>query len=378
MEHPALILSQLSFVDRLVGYAVGGEDIYRTDDAGANWHRVGPAPGGRGTRPLEFVAADRGFAAGEECTATTCVFTIYRTDDGGTSWTPVFSAPGDTNMGAMEVQFVDAGHGWVIASGGFVLTHDGGTSWELRRVEDWGAYVIDADLADAEHAWAIVPADETGTPMRHLVRSRDGGRTWEVVPGRSSPGLEAVEFVDRDYGWYTLRVCEEECRTAIFATEDGGERWTELAARPRLAYTPDLVFVDRVNGWMNESRCDETGCTFEVLHSLDGGRTWVSQLSSDLAVATFEFVDPDTGWLLLVPSYSLGIGGPPHRTVLYHTTDGRSGPIGRYEAPTPKFPDVGTGTLDTAPRAAPLALLLGALGISLAAAGLLPRLRRKR
>ncbi len=379
MEHPALTLSQLSFVDRMVGYALNGEDLYRTEDAGVNWNRVGPAPGAARPRPLEFLSADRGFTAGEECTEATCVFTIYRTDDGGTTWAPVFSAPGDTNMSGMEVQFVDSENGWVVASSGFVVTHDGGVTWEQRQLGDLGAYVIDADLADADHAWAIVAADEPGALMHGLIRTRDGGRAWEAVPSGPGPGPELIEFVDRDYGWYTSIDCEAGCVTTIFATGDGGERWTELEARPRLAYTPDLVFVDRVNGWLNESRCDEAGCTFEVLHSPDGGRTWLPQISSDLAVATFEFVDAETGWLLLVPSYSLGIGGPPHRTLLYHTTDGGGGPIGRYEAPTPTiaFPDVGRGTAGAGPGAARLVLLLGAIGVSLTAAGLLSRLRRQ-
>ena len=65
--------------------------------------------------------------------------------------------------------------------------------------------------------WASVGAlfNQTGD----LVHSTDGGNTWEVFPVNPTETLNAVFFLDVQYGWAA--------RTGFFHTTDGGATWVK-------------------------------------------------------------------------------------------------------------------------------------------------------
>lgn len=132
-----------------------------------------------------------------------------------------------------------------------------------------------------------------------------------------------------------------------------------------------VTFTDPLNGWLNESRCDATGCTYDILHTSDGGHTWTSQLSGELLFGQLQFVNERTGWFLLDPRRGIGIGGgPPNRTLLYHTTDGGGGSVDASPTPTIQLPKVGAALPSGGSNQLSLALVVGGLGLSLSAAGL--------
>ena len=366
MAHPTLDLRVLEFADRQVGYAIGGDVLFRTDDAGRSWRRLGPAPGGTRFGAIGFRDADRGFVTGSDCSQDQCVLKISATKDGGQSWETVFSAPIGFSAFPRAFQFVDPDHGWLAVEGGFLITHNGGRTWTQQQVPFDHAFVRDADLADKDHAWAVISWPE------RLIRSLDGGQTWQAAPGTGGTGRpQQVDFVDKNYGWYTANVCGERvCRALLFATQDGGETWEEIDLGD-LTIIEELAFVDRLNGWLIGGSCEEQ-CTVEVLRTADGGRTWVGQLVITRYPRNFAFVDEETAWLWYPATHSVGFGAEvPARMLIYHTADAGGAPSSIVP------PDTGVGLFESGGNAAlPLALTLAALGMAMLATAILdPRQR---
>ncbi len=367
VEHPAMSFTSLSFVDRSVGYAISAGQVLRSDDAGWTWTSVGPAPVSRSQ--VLFIDRNVGFAAsGVCCENDVSRFEIYRTSDGASTWQRVHDTTAFGAPDIYDIEFADDSDGWFALSSGFVFTEDGGSTWREEPLRTLGDRIIDADLAGAQHAWAVVQPSTFGEPNR-LGHTTDGGRTWETT---EVEGLDQVEFVDGDHGWYQTRIWNDGLsQVKIYATEDGGAAWELVSTRPRLAYIREMTFVDAVNGWLNESRCDALSCTYEVLHTGDGGRTWTSQLSGELLTGDLQFVDAMNGWLWLDPRRGIGIGGGPiNRTQLYHTTDGGGGPISVFPTPTIQLPKVGAALPNGGSNLLPFALVVGGLALSLSAAGL--------
>ncbi len=333
METPALVLSDISFVDSDTGYAISSDGVLRTDDAGSTWRRLAAAPEGAGR--VEFTDVAHGVITTSNCVSGDCRLRIYRTDDAGRSWELAHTASPELASYVYDLEFVDLDHGWVATERGFLFTEDAGTTWQERMLNRPDSYVMGADLADVDDGWVIIAVADGA----NLLHSTDGGRTWAFVPGASTGGApNTVDFVDAQHGWYSAQSCLDTCLESLFATTDGGQTWTLIQERLQLAYPHQFAFVDRLNGWLNESECDATGCRYHILHTADGGHTYTAQLSGELITGTFDFVDARNGWLLLDPNRGIGIGGgPAHRTLLYHTSDGGGGPIGRE----PILPDVG-------------------------------------
>ena len=143
-----------------------------------------------------------------------------------------------------------------------------------------------------------------------ILRTADGGRTWEVVPSGTSRALYSVVFTDGDHGWISGQ------DGLILHSTDGGQTWSSQDSGTNV-YLFALDFVSEQEGWVVGDRAT-------VLHTVDGGRTWRfgkvgSQegltaderlLAQDPVLYDVQFLDPQTGWIV-------GEFGN-----IYHTTDG--------------------------------------------------------
>lgn len=377
MDHPALRINRIEFATQDVGYASSRHALLRTDNAGRDWLRVGPGPGDQFAL-LDFLDVDHGFAAGSQCDDDRCGAAVRETLNGGASWTEVFftsqSSGGVRAPFTIDLSFADDSHGWLVTDATIFVTADGGSTWEPN---DFGpsTRMIDAVLVDSTSAWAAV-ADLNADSYR-LLHSTDGARTWDLVRRLPAGTRLKMAFADDAHGWYTEFVCDGPCHDKLFVTEDSGESWRE-ADLERIRIT-DIALIDPLNGWISGTRCGDTGCAEVVIHTADGGHTWTTQISGDRIAGQLEFVDVETGWL--VPNVFFALpGGPPERTLIYHTSDAGGGPIGREE-PTPdiKFPIVGGQTRDSGGASVQRAvLLLATVAAMLGTGTILARARRRR
>jgi photosystem II stability/assembly factor-like uncharacterized protein len=217
------------------------------------------------------------------------------TDDGGRSWRTI-TPSGAAGLDLLTAFFLDRRTGWLAAADlpndGSPLaltafrTGDGGATWQrsamgaasVQQSED-GIGPLNLSFVGAAHGWLRITSrlpgqgaeDETGT----LLRTTDGGRTWERLPDAPTPG--AVRFVSRERGWQSWI-------DGLHETRDGGRTWTRVPAPPpvpgrvgrvEFAGLPTIfedgsgfvpVVVSRVDAGMS------AGAGFA--ETREGGRTW--------------------------------------------------------------------------------------------------------
>lgn len=184
----------------------------------------------------------------------------------------------DTGSGASlrGISALDADTAWVTGSGGAVLrTLDGGETWQRLPVE--GAEELDfrdVEAFDADTAVLMT----AGQPAR-LYHTADGGRTFTLA--HESPHPEAffdgVAFWDRDRGLAFSDPVDGQF--LIVRTEDGGRSWqpvptdgfpVPLAGEAGFAASgSSLQLADGGRAWIGLG-----GAAARVLRSADYGQTW--------------------------------------------------------------------------------------------------------
>ncbi|NUT23892.1 MAG: hypothetical protein HOV77_32415 [Hamadaea sp.] len=193
-------------------------------------------PVGQPVQAAAFVSATTGWVAiGGAGTSS-----LLRTVDGGATWTCQLGWPG-VLLGPLRAFDADQAAGLLglwpahrnqingrpVAPGESFAqilagTHNAGTSWTLGSPPDrQGA---GAFLLSTRQAWLRlhVPGGSSG-----LVRTGDGGATWERLAADDSTPIVDFAFADAAHG---MRVAQEGHRADLLdVTEDGGRSWTRLA-----------------------------------------------------------------------------------------------------------------------------------------------------
>jgi len=127
---------------------------------------------------------------------------------------------------------------------------------------------------------------------------------WQIPP--TTNRLYAVVFVDSTRGWAVGD------SSTIIHTTDGGGTWM-IQACDTLAWFYGVDFTDANNGWV--AGASESGLSI-ILHTTNGGGTWLIQNSeTNSPLNDVAFVDANNGW---------AVGGRmdwPTSDIL-HTTDG--------------------------------------------------------
>lgn len=235
---------------------LGVQGIYRSEDGGENWQRVGPvdylmdhnsaSPNAQNRYTQHRFCWDATTASGPEAARRWyCIVNrevnprhapeagsnldgrLYRSDDGGRTWQPVRELDLQTygrhdmlrhHPTAPGVLFLGSEHGlFKSTDGGRTFTRD--TALRAGRVR-----TMDINLADPDDIYATV--DDQG-----LYRTRDGGQVWQVVKEYRARGV-AVHPTDRSVLYlYAAAPPKQNARPADaesspLVSRDGGQSWT--------------------------------------------------------------------------------------------------------------------------------------------------------
>lgn len=194
--------------------------------------------------------------------------TIYRTSDGGKTWTLAF-APKTTGVFFDSIAFWDRQRGVVLSDpvdGHFVLfrTADGGATWTQIPPETLPAALKGEGSFAASNSCIALQGEKNiwfvtgGASVARVVRSNDGGETWEVAetpvrPANASSGLFSIAFRDAEYGVavagdYTKPATSP--RPTLIRTRDGGKTWEEIGGplEPRRLFFSSIAFVPSGGG----------------------------------------------------------------------------------------------------------------------------------
>lgn len=188
---------------------------------------------------MAFWDATNGLAFGD---AVDGCFSILLTRDGGKHWEKVSceqlpeAQAGEGAFAASDTNIaIQGSECWIATTKGRMLySPDTGTHWEVLSTplkpdrETRGIYSL--DFWDANTGFAI-GGDYTTHEWRgqNKIRTRDGGKQWELVAEGAAPGYKScVQYVPGAGGKDLVAVGF----TGISYSGNGGESWTMLSESP--------------------------------------------------------------------------------------------------------------------------------------------------
>lgn len=227
-------LSHVWFVSDQAGFAVGdGGTVVATTNGGQRWTRNPAIPTTANLFDVKFADALHGWAVGG-------TGVVLRTTDGGTNWSRTVLP---TTFQLRGVAFAGLLDGWVVGDGGTVFgTHDGGASWYPLTITTTQS-LRGVSRLDAAHTLA---AGQVGTIAVAL--AGPDSVVWSVpVPNAgASNQLEACTLIDANVG-YAVGFNSGVGGT-VLRTDDGGLTW-----QAQVSNTPThlnaVFFVDSQRGW---------------------------------------------------------------------------------------------------------------------------------
>ena len=207
---PSGPLDAIDFVDADVGWAVGNDDVFHTNDGGVTWSNqadnldFGPLI----LFAVDFVDRRRGVIVGTEFPDPPTNFdgppASFFTIDGGATWersliVPI-GIPTERRRIRLSIVCLDPSGVGISVGEGFsawlvLTTADFGRTWEEIETAFPGSGVACADGS----IWAAGTDDDPSAPPRpRLSQSFDGGRTWEYRSSGIDPavvgGLGSIAF----------------------------------------------------------------------------------------------------------------------------------------------------------------------------------------
>lgn len=202
----------------------------------------------------------------------------------------------------IKVQFVDSRVGWIVGAQ-LLRTTDGGRTWNVIRSEGFGTF--EAEYIGYGHRAIQFIDSKVGVQLAGnvLAKTTDGGATWTEHFSISKPiGQEvppqSLFFISPEVGWVIGEY--------VFHTADGGRTWTSLCKTPvgdhqrqramRIApsyadYMPAIWFSNTSNGLM--ARLDG-----EIYLTNDGGKTWEMTLRVNNKITDMYFINNQQGWIV--------------------------------------------------------------------------------
>ncbi len=190
---------------------------------------------------------------------------IFLSDDNGESWR---EAPTPATETLTAVHFFDAEHGWAVGHRGLALrTEDGGLTWQRGTLD----MDFDNSMFDV---WFRTPNDGLALSMfGQIFVTEDGGRTWQSrFAVNEEEELDAHLYSITSLNDGTLFIAGE--MGTLLRSQDGGETW-ELLESPYVgSYFGIIHGIDdrliafglRGNAW----RSDDRGKSWEKIE-LGGG-----------------------------------------------------------------------------------------------------------
>jgi Carbohydrate family 9 binding domain-like/BNR/Asp-box repeat len=194
---------------------------------------------------------------------------------------PTVSSPALVYM-----NMIDATNGWGLTSQEILRTRDGGASWE--NVTPGGGFGAGVSLRgfflDVTHGWVVVPSADftTGT----LYRTFDQGQTWQSAAVPFGGG--DLQFLDEQNGWVMVGTGAGAGSSSvdIYQTTDSGNSWNKVySLNPDTSQNPGnlpfagskngMAFRDTSYGWVGGTEPMD-GYVWLFI-SQDGGKTWNHQ-----------------------------------------------------------------------------------------------------
>ena len=261
--------------------SIQGEGIYKTIDGGLSWVRKGS----------EFIDVDVVQVAVDPSNpnvvyaGTRCSRGVYRTDDGGASWAFLSQGPRWAAHYTMRIATAAGSIVWLTGADGLEGSNDGGQTWPLaadeleRHFHGIAISPHDSRLIFAGTA-GDAPPGTTYYPGARILRSTDGGRSWDEVgsgfPSGADTNIHDIIFdpFDPKVVYVATTSHEASITVGIYKSTDGGETW--MPANNGLAEDLGSMDVHEIVASPTTPGLLYAGTRAGVYRSTDGGGSWAS------------------------------------------------------------------------------------------------------
>jgi photosystem II stability/assembly factor-like uncharacterized protein len=322
----------------IVYAALGRSGVWRTADGGESWRRTS-----RGLPAADWTRLARGAGSILWADAAQTDSLPYRTADEGATWSKSVTkrdgyyrvkwwseglvahpTEGDTAYFIPEVRMTrDGGRSWPVHGAGVSgsrlssrtavawrgedparlvffhtdwgssLTRDGGDTWQWRPAprQSFGAWTQPGGAYDSTPGSRTLVSAVGGWDAQVLCRSRNDGRSWEVV--------DSVRRAYTFFAWHPRN------GSVLYVGHSAGGLRSEDAARTWQALAQPVRAMFRGDGDIVYALARPTSAASRVLKSTDRGRHW-SRVGADIAGEIKDIdVDPVDSDRL----YAAGVGG---------------------------------------------------------------------
>ena len=231
---------------------------------------------------------------------------VIKTQDGGETWQELSGLYAD-DLYINKLFFIDEDTGW-LAVGEWDPSKKGELEGMEKARNHFHKMMLSSNAMYRHDYWASLdPTKASKLRNGAVLKTTDGGDTWEVQVQGGSEGYDFIHFVDKNHGW----LIGDEYTTQgnllhIYRTDDGGENWNEVTNSlpdiPGLSqgwYPTGVQFINPGFGIMYGVGAKFISYNSAMLYTTDGGDTWTVD---DNAVAlnggqfAFDWVDNTTAF----------------------------------------------------------------------------------
>jgi len=277
--------NDIEALDTLTAWVVGALNskpvVFHTTDGGLQWlQQSATSLSDWQATGVSFPDKRHGWVVG------TSEFYYLTTLDGGQSWQELIYP---NRFRAIQVHFVDSLTGWIVGHLDTILyTSDGGQNWSKQVVGNYRGNLLDVHFVNSLYGW-VAGGNASPDNSSLILKTTDGGSTWQRFPGLFSPSHVAVDLLGTSNAWFSGFV------GGFIFTSDGGATWedTTLPGAGNNNYT-GISFIDPLRGWVVGTGGFLRG---EILRTIDGGHSWSFEVKDSLVpLRRIAMLDDRHGW----------------------------------------------------------------------------------
>jgi photosystem II stability/assembly factor-like uncharacterized protein len=168
-----------------------GGHIFYSEDGGVSWtEQEDGTLTVQDLNAIQFVSENVGYAAGASNV-------ILKTEDGGTTWTPLTGPSTQAAAAVLSMAVVTKSRVFLgYDNGELWYTEDGGTTWAQRSF--YGDGVGDVTGLRFVNEMCGFMTHNNASPVGRVLRTRDGGYTWEAEALPTNAGINDIWPVDEN------------------------------------------------------------------------------------------------------------------------------------------------------------------------------------
>jgi photosystem II stability/assembly factor-like uncharacterized protein len=287
------------------GWSVNGSGrIYKTTNGGNSWIQQRNLAGTY-FRCIGFINNQYGFAGNigpDYFPGVTDTVQLYRTIDGGNSWSEVTTIAGPSVKGLCAINVVSKD---VIYAGGrvggpsdLIKSTDGGQTWHNTSLKNYCASILDVKFFSPDTGFVFCgTASNVDQSSAAILYTTDGGKTFAPVYTSNRPYemIWKASFPTRNVGYATVQTYDPNAtQRYVVKTIDGGKTWQEIPMTTDAVREFGIGFITEDIGWV--------GTESSGYQTLDGGQNW-TKVTLGRACNKIRLLKTDSGFV----GYGIGL-----------------------------------------------------------------------